>query len=214
LDRPRVSLALPSTGEDVGINLYLLDFEQEPLPRGAAKPPLQVALRYLITVSGDDTAEAHRQLWTLLVDAVGRAEPNSWAVEREAPPLELWRALGLAPRPSFVLRVQARHEWEQLPPGRRVEKREFKGGPVRTLSGVVFAPPGQTPVAGAVVDLPALGQTVETDGRGRFLFAAVPGGDFRPKKLVVRARGIQQNVDVPADAGIGPLVIELNFAED
>jgi hypothetical protein len=213
LDRPRVSLSLPAGGEAAGVNIYLLDLEQEPLPRGSKKPPLQVALRYLVTVGDEDLAQAHRHLWKLLVDAAGRAEANHWTVEREPPPLELWRALGLTPRPSFVMRVQARHEWEQLPPAKRVERREFQGGPVRSLSGIVYASPGETPVSGAVVDLPALGQSVETDRRGRFTFPAVPGGDFRPKKIVVRARGHRQDVDVPADAGAGPLMIELHFAE-
>lgn len=213
LDGARASLAPPSdeSGEDA-VSVYLLDFAHESLPRGQDKPPLQLGLRYLITARGRDEKQVHDRLWQLLLDATVRGESKQWAVEREPPPLELWRALGVAPRPSFVLRVAARHEWARPPAGPPVKQRIIAGGPVRTLKGVVLGP-GSTPIAGAMVDLPSLGQSVETDRAGRFAFAAVPGGEYRPRKLVVRARGRRQDVDVPADAGSEPFVIQFNLSE-
>jgi hypothetical protein len=215
VDTP-ASLSPPDGGDraEGGISIYLLDFAQEPLARGARKPPLQLSLRYLVSVGGRDAAKAHGALWRLLVEAVRRSESDDWAVEREPPPLEVWRALGVAPRAAFVLRVQARHEWEQAPPARRVTERVIEGGPVRSLAGVVVGP-GATPLGGVMVDLPSLGQSVETDPRGRFVFPSVPGGEYRPRKLVVRAKGETRDFDVPgdADAGAKPLVIEFKFAE-
>jgi hypothetical protein len=210
----RVSLSPPDgDGEtEAGVSIYLLDFSQEPLARGLRKPPLQVALRYLISVGGRDVRESHSQLWRLLVEAVRRSESDDWAVERDPPPLEVWRALGVVPRPAFVLRVQARHQWEEAPPAKRVTERVFEGGPVRSLVGVVVGP-GSTPLGGVMVDLPSLGQSVETDRKGQFVFPSVPGGDYRPKKLVVRAKGETRDFDLPRDAGIEPLVIEFKFAE-
>jgi hypothetical protein len=200
--------------EDAGVSIYLLDFSQEPVPRGPRKPPLQLSLRYLISVGGHDVGRAHRELWRLLVDAVVRSESDDWSVERDPPTLEVWRALGVAPRPSFLLRVQVRHEWEQAPPARRVTQRVIEGGPLRSLAGVVVGP-GATPLGGVMVDLPSLGQSVETDPKGRFVFPSVPGGEYRPTKLVVRAKGEARDFEVPgdADAGAKPLVIEFKFTE-
>jgi hypothetical protein len=163
-------------------------------------------------VDGRDVGRAHRELWRLLLEAVVRSESDDWSVERVPPPLEVWRALGVPPRPSFVLRVQARHEWEHGPPAKRVRERVVEGGPVRSLAGVVVGP-GATPLGGVMVDLPSLGQSVETDGTGRFMFPFVPGGEYRPRKLVVRAKGETRDFEVPGDAGGEPLVIEFKFAE-
>ena len=102
LDVP-VSLSPPQReDEESRISIFLLDFSQEPLPRGQGKPPLQLSLRYLISAGGRDVETVHERLWRLLVEAVRRSESDDWSVERDPPPLALWSALQIPPRQEGI----------------------------------------------------------------------------------------------------------------
>src|SRR5579871_3191239 len=113
LESVEIRLEAPqATRQGRGISLYLMQLASMPPPSTTRRPPLQVALRYLVTSWSEDPEEAHRLLGDLVFAAMARPE---FQVELEVAPLDTWRAFGIAPRPSFVLRLplqQARPEPE------------------------------------------------------------------------------------------------------
>jgi hypothetical protein len=212
LKQVEVSLGPPKSAEPGrGIGLYLMEVAALPPPSGARLPPLQVALRYLVTSWSEDAEEAHHLLGELLFAAM---ENTDFQVELAPLPAEAWRAFGVSPRPSFVLRVPLRQE-----------RKEAKAKPVlaaptvRTvalvgLHGVVRGP-NETPLAGAEVQVPALRLATHTNHTGGFYFAAVPA-DGQTKTLRVKARGrelsVTTNENYP-DAS-NPLLIRFDKMED
>jgi hypothetical protein len=187
-----ISFAAPSnTHTGQGVSLHLMDLVRQPPPRGPNRPPLQLALRYLVTTWADTVEDAHRLLGQLVFAAMEQTD-----VEVELQPLDgsAWAAIGVLSRPAFVLRVTLRKE---LP----VPAQPFVRGPIivqaappASLYGRVVGP-GDIPLADAIVEVPSLRLAQRTDAKGFFVFAAVPG----PPTLVslrVRARG--QELTLPA----------------
>ncbi|HEY6292461.1 MAG TPA: Pvc16 family protein [Terriglobia bacterium] len=194
-----------------GIGLYLMELASLPPPSTHKLPPWQVALRYLVTTWSEEAEDAHRLLGELVFAAMGNSE---FQVELEPVAVEVWRAFGIAPRPSFVLRVPL----QQQRPGPKVKL--VRAAPVVKTSAVVglhgvVRGPQDIPLAGAEVQIPALRLTTQTDSKGRFYFAAVPGAG-QPKALRVRAKG--QEVNVTTDESYGdasqPVLIRFDVGED
>ncbi len=104
-----VSLELPGNWQTdgQGISLYLLELVEYPSLRGAQVPPLQLSLRYLLTTWARELETAHHWLGQLVFAAM--AQPG-FDVELGPVPAATWSAFGLAPRPSFFLRVPLRQE--------------------------------------------------------------------------------------------------------
>jgi hypothetical protein len=102
-----VSLTPPAAEEKDGVTLYLLDLLEGPAPRERRSQPLQLKVRYLITVAADPPEEAHRRLGELAFAAL---ESPDFEVELGALPVSLWQAFGVPPRPAFLLRVPVRRE--------------------------------------------------------------------------------------------------------
>ena len=209
-DSVPVSLAAPgSPTPPHGVSCYLLDVVPAPAERSARSAPLQVALRYLITTWDDDARTAHRLLGQLVFAALSDA---SFEVERDPLAPELWRALGTAPRPSFVLRVPVRVEREQPTAPRVRERLRIDSGLLTPLIGRVLGP-GDIPVANARVEVLGLDVEVMTDRLGRFRVPTVPSGG-RPLRLRVAARGVQAEVEEqPAEIVDGVLTVRLPIPE-
>ena len=212
LEGVEVRLTAPGNSTQVkGIELYLLEVAVMPPASTNKMPPLQVALRFLVTSWSEDPEDAHRLLGELLFAAMENAE---FEVELAPLPVAVWRALGVPPRPSFVLRVplqRARH----MPKAKPVTAFPVvKTLVVVSLHGVVRGP-NDTPLAGAEVLVPALRLRASTDYKGRFHLAGVPG-DGQPKTLRVRAKGqeliLTTDQDYP-DAS-KPLLIRFEKMED
>jgi hypothetical protein len=126
-------------------------------------------------------------------------------------PVEYWVALAAAPRPSFVIRVPLRRE-RPVPRAKLVTRRMVvHGSPMAVLHGVVLGP-GEIPLMGAVVEVPALSLSTRTGHDGRFAFAGVPSDP--PVKLRVRAKGREMFV-VPLQPRPAqePLVIHFDRLE-
>src|SRR5882757_851174 len=103
-----VSLKCPEPAPSgKGIVLYLSDLLNDPPARGVKRPPLQLILRYLVTVWSDDVTEAHEWVFRLISAATDQAE---FEIDRDPIPLALWQAFGISPRPAFLLRVPLRQE--------------------------------------------------------------------------------------------------------
>jgi Pvc16 N-terminal domain/Carboxypeptidase regulatory-like domain len=206
-----VSLALPADAvSGRGIGLYLMGLADTPPARGTQRPPLQIALHYLVTAWADTPEAAHRMLGDVVFAAM---ENSEYEVMLDPLPVAVWTALGVAPRPSFVLKVPLQKERAQKPaPLVRVALAVQTVGR-EPLQGVVVGP-RDTPVMGARVELPAHGLSTRTNSSGQFLFSAVP---VEPRSTAVRvqARGKEMNLSVELAAGSrAPLTIRFPGLEE
>lgn len=193
------------------VSLTLLEILPTPLPRTAAKAPLKLKLRYLITVQAPDPQEAHALLVRLSFSAM---DATDWDVELGALPPAAWEALGAPLQPSLVLNVPLLEER----PARRISRVRFpmvlETGSFRSITGSVLGP-GEIPIMDACVDLPSLGRSARTDAQGRFRLPGVPTKPA-PASLRVRAKGVEMSVDLSTTSASGdvPLVIHLNPLEE
>lgn len=179
-----ISFDAPAAAADkTSVYLYLLDILPTPPGRGVRLPPLQITLRYLIVPQAKTPGEAHRLLGNLIVSAMENAE---FEVEKEPLAPELWRAFGIAPRPSFVLRVPFRHERkEQIAPPVRFPV-TIQQAVLESLQGRVSL--NQIPLVSAKVEIPLLKLFTQTDADGKFRFASLPS-EPKDKSLLIRAKG-------------------------
>ncbi len=174
-----------------GVSLYLLALA-EPRPAWMNRQPAtRFALRYLVTAWAEGDEEAHGLLGKL-VQAV--MEKREYELDLAELPANMWTALGIAPRPAFTLYVPL-HVERPEPLTRLVqEPLVVRGAPVMSLHGIVLGP-GDVPIVGASVELPALQLSDHTDARGRFYFSTVLG-EPDGIQLQVKARGRVRSVTV------------------
>jgi hypothetical protein len=208
LDQVDVSLAPPEAAETArGVGLYLMELVQSPPARGTRRPPLMMTLRYLVTTKAAKPEDAHQMLGDLVVAAL---ENSEFEVEQEPLPLALWTSLGIAPRPSFVLRVPFIHERpEKLAPLVR-KPIVIKHLALRSLEGQILGPE-DIPLMNARVELPALELFTTTDSKGRFHFSSVPAMPGA-RLLRVRAKGQEFSINTEqAGSEDDPLVIHLQL---
>jgi hypothetical protein len=200
-----------NAAEQRGIGLYLMEVVVMPPASTTKLPPLQVALRFLVTSWSEDPEEAHRLLGELVFAAMENPELE---VELAPVSVAVWRALGVAPRPSFVIRVplqRVRH----MPKAKPVTAFPIVTTlAVVSLHGVVRGP-NDIPLADAEVQVPALRLTARTDYKGRFHFSGVPG-DGKMKTLRVRAKGQELSLTTDKDYSDAskPLLIRFEKMED
>jgi hypothetical protein len=170
--------------------------------------PLQITLRYLISSRSDTPEQAHNLLGRVVFAAM---EQGEYEVDLTPVPAAAWAALGVRPRPAFLLCAPLRVE-RQAPPAHRVLQplvvRQVEMG---TLAGQVLAA-GSVPVAEAFVALlPGLELSTYTDAEGRFRLPAVPR-PAGPHQLLVRAKGYEQSYAV--EAAQQPLIIQFEPMEE
>ncbi len=205
-----VSIAPPQAAEKgEGVGLFLLETIPTPPARVGRRPPLQITIRYLVTTWAESPYEAHRMLGELLFAALSN---ENYEVESESPPINLWTALGVPPRPSFLLRVPLRRVRPEPTVPLVRSPLVIKAAPLQRLTGIVLGPE-DTPIMNARVELPALHLYTETDADGRFQFAAVPPRT-RPSALRVRAKGKEFSLSTESAADNAPLVIRLQLTEE
>jgi uncharacterized protein DUF4255 len=203
-----ISLAPPGESQaGRHINLYLLEVIPTLTTQKVKRPPLQLTLRYLLTVHFDDPTEAHRLLGDLIFAAM---EQTDFQVEYDALPLSAWPSLNAVPQPSLILNVPLLKERPE-PEIKPVRKAIFHAVPVVSLDGTVVGPEDM-PLFGASVELPDLQLYTLTDPDGRFHFTAVPG-EPSAKTLRVRAKGREMTVQVSPNSESSPLVIHFDLSE-
>ncbi len=195
-----VSLAAPARESvERGVGLYLLELGPAPVPRTARRPPLRLALSYLVTTGADSPERAHHLLGELVFAALDEPE---FEVDLSPLPVALWAALGVVPRPAFRLKVPLERERPMPVVPRVTQPLVLRAVPSRPLVGQVLGP-GEVPIPGAQVELPSMGLSVRTDARGLFRFASVPA-DMPLGWLEVRAKGEVLSVrpeELPTEAG-------------
>jgi len=225
----KTTFAAPKDGEeDLAVNLYLLEIADDPLRHSTGHPPIQPSLRYLVTTSAGEPKDAHSLLGSLFYAA--RKGPRldvrldvsfnfqlevELEVELEPIASQLWTAFGIAPRPSFILRLPLPAEWPAPQPVKAppvTQEIAPAAGELVPLYGLVLGP-NEIPLASARVEMIALWERQEnpshlqevpyttsytqleratyTGPKGRF---TLPGIQAAPaaKTLLVSARGQEQ----------------------
>jgi hypothetical protein len=206
-----VNLGLPGQLEGKrGVSLYLLALANPPPAWMNRQSAVRVALRYLVTAWAADDEDAHRLLGKLVLAVI---EKREYELDLTELPATTWTALGIAPRPAFTLCVPLYIERPEpvtpLVHGPLV----VRGSPVTNLYGVVLGP-GDIPIVGASVELPALQLRAHTDARGRFHLSNVPGElpGSQGIQLLVKAKGRVQSVTVDQPTSDGePLAIRFDL---
>lgn len=205
-----ISFAAPAAplSEKTSVYLYLLDVLPAPPGRGVRLPPVQITLRYLVVPQAETPAAAHGLLGNLIVAAMENAE---FEVEKEPLPLQMWQAFGIAPRPSFILRVPFKHErTEQLAPPVRFPV-TLQQTVLETLQGQISL--NRIPLVSAKVEIPLLKLFTQTDADGRFRFASLPA-EPKDKNLLIRAKGREFSVSTSQATRRGNLfLIDLNLED-
>jgi hypothetical protein len=207
-----VTLDIPTDTKtaDKGISVYLLDILQTPPPSTLKRAPLQLTLRYLITAWSDSMEDAHKMLGQIAMAAL---DQSGFMVESESVPIELWRAFGIAPRPSVIVRLPLRQERPEPQSKPVLSPMQVKVSSVNSFFGVLIGRPGDLPLADAAVEVPLLGLLTRSDRKGRFSFHSVPSE--LPLAIRIRAKGkeFQFQVEEPHPVPEDPLEIPLDVLE-
>lgn len=207
----QVSLAPPTDGDSLSVNLYLLELVNDPMRRSGSNLPNQPALRYLVTTHASDPKDAHNLLAALLYAAM---ESSEYEVDLEPVPSQLWPAFNIAPRPAFILQALLPHGGKERPAPlvRQLEPDLHSTTPVVPLYGLVLGPQ-EVPLMNARVELPNLFRSATTDSKGRFTLLGVPAAP-KEKTLLIKAHKrekseVVQQTGTPHD----PVIIQFDLFE-
>jgi len=168
----------------------------------------ELLLRYLITVDAADITAAHRLLGELAFAALENAD---FEVDLEPLPPSVWRAFGVPPQPSFMLRVPLRRQRPQPEAPLVRQPLAVETSSISALTGRVLGPE-DVPLSGATVELPSLHLRQTTDPNGRFHFPTVPNSEQH--HLRIRAKGREMIVDVEPSSPGQPVIIRFKPLEE
>jgi hypothetical protein len=194
--------ALAETSES-RIELALVDLLPVTTAPAAHRPTsLQLLARMLVTAMGSG---ADQMLVALAFAALERGSPE---LERESIDIDRWRTGAAERKPGLVIRtILERPRVLRQPPRVREIVTQWSGQ--RPLLGRVVGP-GDTPIAGAHIELDGAGVDTFSDHHGYFRLSAVPVGPPVPT-LTVTAKGARQIVR--AESGDEALVVRLLLPE-
>lgn len=192
----------------ISASTYLLEMMPAPVASTGRRPPLRWTLRFLVTCRAPDEGDAHALLIELALSAAAQTD---WQIEQEPVPVQVWTAFGMAPRPSFVVRMPleiVQDERVAAPPAKALS---INGDLVLSLRGVLLGP-GDIPLANGSIELAALHLRTGTNHRGEFCLMGVPGSTL--STLHVRARGSSLDVECRAiDHVTSPLILRMSNLE-
>ena len=181
--------------------IYLLDVSPAPPGRGVRLPPLQIMLRYLVFPCGSDPKETHQLLGKLLISAL---ENGEFEIENKPPPIEIWQAFGIVPKPAHTSVVPFKYERkEKLAPNVRYPL-TIKQTVLENLQGKVSV--NQIPMADVKIDIPLLKIYTKTDNRGFFQFSSLPSQPT-DKNLLIRVKQHQFSVFTSQAERLGNLLL-------
>jgi hypothetical protein len=209
LGEPIAALRPPAAGPTGrGVALHLLDVLPERPSHERTQTRFDAWLRYLVTVWADSPEQAHDLLGRLMFAALATPELKLDGAEPPGP--AFWQAFGVPPQPCLLVQRRVSQE-VPVKPAKLVRKSVFEAVPSVTLHGTVLGPEA-IPIAGAWVSLPALDLLTNTDAHGRFRFPAVPALQGS-RRLVVRAKGREQTLELTRQAAGSPLTIHFDLKE-
>lgn len=208
-DQDEVSVVdRPLTDEQgPAIVTWLFAIRPGPTVQDDGRPAYRARCRFLITAVDTHADRCHRSVGALLTAAM---QHPTFEVEPDEPPLSLWAAAGMPPRPAFILRAEAVAPAQRPSLPRVRSPITVQHAPLEAMSGRVLGP-GEAPVAGAEVRSVETGMRTRTDRDGRFHLASVPSGHAR--KLEVRAGAEQYAVTAERTGRDEPLIIHLQAKE-
>ncbi len=208
-----VTFAPPSPDSEAAaprVHLYLLHvvpaLTRTNLPASSATSELH--LRYLVTVAAAEMTVAHHLLGELAFAAL---ESSDFDVELEPLPPSVWRAFGIPPQPSLVLRVPLRRQRPQPEVPLVRQPLAVETASITSLTGRIVGPDDQ-PLSGATVEIPGLRLRQTTDPNGRFHFPTVPKAE--QQNLRIRARGREMSVAVEPSTAGQPVIIRFKPLEE
>lgn len=207
LGRVEISEDVPGADPDADVVLYPLSLgPRQELRDPNRREPLRFGLRCLVVAQGEQAAD---RLQELLVTAL---QVSDWTVELDALPPETWLALGVPPRPGFVLDVDVAVPRPQPKVSLVVRPLAVDIGATGRLEGQIVGP-GSVPVPHARIELVGLDRRTYSDADGRFSFPSVPRGEG-PARFRISAKGRQflAAADVATDGD--PLVIRCELLEE
>ena len=200
---------LPAKPE-TGISLYLMEVCHVPSPRGIKKDFHKISLRYLVSEKPVNSQIPRRALGELIFSAMEHPE---FEVELETVTPSIWLAFSVTPRPSFVLRVPLQRQQPTKKAALVRQPLVLKKTQMNGLYGQVVGP-GENPIMGARIGVPALNLSTHTDSQGRFFFPGIPIGP-QPTVLNVRAKGQEQSIQTqPGETDKESFVIRLEPTEN
>lgn len=203
-----VSLAPPvDLKPDARVSLYLAELRRTAPGRTGGRNPLDLELGYLVTTSDEDPQAAHALLGRLLESA---ALVDHYHVELVPPGWSCWTALGVAPRPCFLLRVALQHDLP-TPDVDLTKELALHVSPLRSLEGLVLGPDAR-PVRGARVTLGGRLPVVRTEQDGRFAIR-VPADSTRALALHVAVRGWERILPIAPGEMSSPFVVRFDLEE-
>lgn len=171
-----------------------------------------VWLRHLVCATHPGSSAALGALGVVMARLVDPTRLDAGAPTVQFDPAatttHLWAALGVAPRPAVVLRTRAVFSRDAALVPRVTSPLRVVGGPVLVLRGRLVGP-GEVPLVGADVSVPAVGASARTAPDGSFVLAGVPSG---PLAVAVRAKG--RSFDVDLDAADSPHTVRCDPRED
>jgi hypothetical protein len=207
VDRGADVSALPPSAEPdakAQVRAYLIGLAPSPPPRERT-PAFQLLAHYLITSWASNPGEEHRLLGRLVGAAMTQRREE---LDLAPPPHEVWRSFGVAPRPSFSLRVPVRVHRTVKEAALVLKPPVIRQVSAGTLIGRVLGS-DDIPLAGALVKHVDLNVTARTDRRGLFRFSMVPAG-AEGQNITVYAKGTQQSFAVQGNEGRDqPMVIRI-----
>ncbi len=193
-----------------GVSLYLLDLLRSSAMSAAKPAPLELTSRYLVTAWAEEPEAAHDLLTQLLFSAI---ENTEFELEREAPPINLWRAFGVTPQPAFVLRVPVRLERERGPVKLVRQPVRVEVASRAAFHGRILGPQ-DTPLSDCSIEVPALGLSTSSDHDGRFHFSGLPTPGKTQFLLRARSRVLSISSDGSFTDQRMPMLIRFTSLED
>ncbi|MBW3577857.1 MAG: carboxypeptidase-like regulatory domain-containing protein [Actinobacteria bacterium] len=202
-----ISREEPGSAADADVVLYPLALSPRQELRDAGhREPLRFGLRCLVLTQGEDAAG---RLQELLVTAL---QVPDWDVDLGALPPEVWLALGVPPRPSFVVDVEVTVPRPKPQVSLVVRPLAVDLSAVGTLEGRIVGP-GSVPIPHARIELVGLDRRAYSDERGHFGFPSVPRGEGQQRfRISAKGRQFVATADVATDGE--PLVIRCEMQEE
>ncbi|MFN8452604.1 MAG: carboxypeptidase-like regulatory domain-containing protein [Anaerolineae bacterium] len=190
------------TQTDPVIHLYLLQVVPSLTSPDGKRTPVQIMLHYLVAVRAAEPEQAHKLLGELILAAVDNPD---FTLEFDPLPMETWIALGVEPQPAFILKLPLVRERPEPDTSLVRVPMVLRASSIASLQGVVLGPQ-DTPLYGALVELPDSRLYQRTDSHGRFRFPTVPA-DPPVKRVRVSAKGHELETEI--DSTGEPVVIRL-----
>jgi len=190
------------------VSTYLLDMTPAAVASTGRRPPLRWMMRFLVTCWATDSLVAHALLTEL---AFAAGAQTSWQIEQEPVSLSVWAAFGIAPRPSFMVKMPLEMVQEEGPTAPKAKTLSMNGYTLVALRGVLLGP-DDVPLSGGSVELPALNLRTETNAGGEFCLKGVPGSTLNTLRAM--AKGSSLAVECRAnDYATSPLILRMSKIE-